>query len=202
METNQNESVTQADVSGATTEETKQVTQQPDDRDRYKRDMLRFKDESTALKERIRELELAEEQKKGNLEGVITSLKDQLKEEKNKNKLDRYNFSKTNLDSAIKQEALSKGLSSEKAEVFMKLISDDDKGAVSLDETFRPDMDDVRGLVDKNMERYSSIGLFGKNVKVVDATPNSTPNTQPKKAKKIEDMSWDEAVAYAKTLKD
>ena len=51
METNQTESVTQPDVSGATNG-TEELSKAEND---FKRDMLRYKDEAATLKEKLKE---------------------------------------------------------------------------------------------------------------------------------------------------
>ena len=96
----------------------------------WKKDMLRYKDEAAALKEQLQEIQLEKEQKKGNLEGVITQLKEELKETKKLRDQDRYSFASSQLDNALKEELLSRGLSAEKkgkdsvsqVELFIKLI--------------------------------------------------------------------------------
>jgi hypothetical protein len=199
MDTNQTDSVNQSDDSGASTVTNATTNTQTVEPDRFKRDMLKYKDEANALREKVASYELDSEQKKGNLEGVINALKEENKGLKSSAAQSRFDYAQTQLDNAIRQEALSKGLSSEKVDVFMKLIDDNDKGIVELDEKFNVSSDDVKSLVDKNMERYANIGLFNKKVNVVDGTPGN--NLGAKKAQKdVKDMSWDEAKAHLMSL--
>lgn len=197
METNENESVTQPDASGASTENN--VTLSKADLD-FKRDMLRYKDEANLLKEQLKEIGLEKEQKKGNFESVITTLKDEIKSYKQEMAQSKYNFASTQLDSAIMRELTERGLKGKKLDAFMKLVDDNDKSIVSLDDRFNVDGEDIKSLVDKNMERYGD--LFKKEVKIVDGVParQNHNNVAPKKS--IKEMTIDEAVAYAKTLKD
>lgn len=173
METNQNESVTQPVESGASTENVNAETISKPELD-FKRDMLKYKDEANALKEKLKEIELKDEQKKGNFEGVISSLKEEIKKLKSQNAESTYNFANTQIDNAIKQEALSRGITGNKLDVLMRVVDENDKGAITLDEKFNVNGDDVKSVLDKNMERYADI--FTKSVKVVDGTPNSKPN--------------------------
>ena len=160
--------------------------------------MFRFKDEAKALREKLREIELEKQRKNGDLEGVIQALKDENKALKHKNATERLSYAQTQLDSSIKQELLSRGLKGKKLDAFMKLVDDNDRSIVELDEGFNVNREDIKSLVDKNMERYGD--LFKKEVKIVDGVPNNnTPNNTSKKID-ITKMSWEEAVAYAKTL--
>lgn len=201
MDVNQSGTVSQPDDSGASTV-TKETTNTNVEPDRFKRDMLKYKDEAALLREKVASYELEQEQKKGNFEGVISSLKDEIKALKGDNANSKFKFAQTQLDGAIRETALSKGLTPEKVDVFMKLIDENDKGVVELDDSFNVNKDDVVNLVDKNMERYANIGLFGRKVKVTDATPNNNINMNTEKKIDMSKMSWDDAVAYAKTLKD
>ena len=63
----------------------------------------------------------------------------------------------------------------------MKLIDESDKGVVELDDNFNVNKDDVVNLVTKSMDRYSDIGLFNKQVKIVDGIPSGkAPKTDAK----------------------
>lgn len=194
MESNQNESVAQPVASGASTENVQTESMSKADLD-FKRDMLKYKDEANALRSRLKEIELSDEQKKGNFEGVISSLKEEIKSLKTKNAESTYNFANTQIESAIRNEALSRGINGNKLDILLKLVDDNDKGAISLDDRFNVNKEDVKSILDKNMEMYSDI--FTKSVKVVDGTPSTgNPNAQAK-SKALEDMTHDELMAYA-----
>jgi hypothetical protein len=195
METNQKEPVVQSEENSVQTE--KQETLSKADAD-YKRDMFRFKDEAKALREQLREIELEKQRKNGDLEGVIQALKDENKSLKHKNATERLSYAQTQLDSSIKQELLSRGLKGKKLDAFMKLVDDNDRSIVELDEGFNVNREDIKSLVDKNMERYGD--LFKKEVKIVDGVPNNNAPNNTSKKLDITKMSWEEAVAYAKTL--
>jgi len=198
METNQTESVAQTVESGASTENVNAETISKADLD-FKRDMLKYKDEANALKERLKEIELSDEQKKGNFEGVISSLKDEIKNLKTKNAQATYNFANTQIDSAIRNEALSRGITGNKLDVLMRVVDENDKGAITLDDKFNVNNDDVKSILDKNMERYSDI--FTKSVKVVDGTPNNSVDMSGKKLN-FDKMTSSELKEYMLKNKD
>lgn len=196
METNQQESVTQTDVSSATTEK-KQETVVNQDHDRYKRDMFKYKDQVKELSEQLKQYELHEQQKKGNFEGVIGKLKDEIKELKHTNAKKDLSFANTQINNAIRNEALKRGIKD--VDVLMKLVDKSDKDLIELDESYNPSSDDVKNLMDKNMERYGHI--FKKSVNIVDATPNNRPQTRPEKKFDLDKMSGDEIFAALKAGK-
>lgn len=193
METNVSESVTQTDVSGASTENvtTESISKPESD---FKRDMLKYKDEASALKEKLKEIELSDEQKKGNFEGVISSLKEEIKSLKSKNAQSTYNFANTQIDNAIKTEALSRGITGNKLDVLMRVVDDNDKGAITLDDKFNVNGEDVKSILDKNMEMYSDI--FTKKVNIVDGTPNTNINNSAK-MKKLDELTHEELMKQA-----
>ena len=175
MEPNQTELVAQPVESGASTvEQTETLSKADAD---FKRDMLKYKDELAAAKAQLQDIELEKQQKKGNFEGVISSLKDELKKAKAENTQTKHSFASTQLDNAIKSEASSRGITGAKLDAFLKLIDDNDKGVVEFDSSFNVNSDEVKSLVDKSLDRYSEV--FSKPVKIVDGTPNSRPITNP-----------------------
>lgn len=197
MENNQNESVIQTEENSVQSEKQEKISKADLD---YKRDMFRYKDEAKALKEKLREIELEKQRKNGDLEGVIQALKEENKSLKHRSATERLSYAQTQLDNSIKQELLARGLKGKKLDAFMKLVDDNDRSIVELDEKFNVSREDIKSLVDKNMERYGD--LFKKEVKIVDGVPNNNAiNSTPKKVD-INNMSWEEAVAYAKTLKE
>jgi len=183
------ESVAQTDVSSASTEKTETLSQADLD---FKRDMFKYKEEAKALREEKKAWNLEQEQKKGNLEGVIGTLKEEIKALKHGNAKDKLSFADTQINSAIKSELLSRGVKD--VDVFMKLIDDNDKSVVELDDSFIVNKEDTKNIVDKNMERYGHI--FKKSVNLVDATPNSKPLNQPTKGFDINKASAEEIIAY------
>ena len=66
------------------------------------------------LESKLKEIQLGEEQKKGNLEGVISTLKSEIKSLKNENQKSRFNFASTQLDNAIMKELASRGVQGKK----------------------------------------------------------------------------------------
>jgi hypothetical protein len=197
MSVNENEPVVQSEENSVPTEKKESLNKADAD---YKRDMFRYKDEAKSLKEKLKEIELEKQRKNGDLEGVIQALKDENKTLKHKNATERLTYAETQLNSSIRQELLGRGLKGKKLDAFMKLVDDNDRSIVELDEKFNVSKDDIKSLVDKNMERYGD--LFKKEVKIVDGVPNNNSVNSNSKAPNLKDMSWDEAVAYAKTLKE
>ena len=171
METNQTESVTQPEVNSVPTENSKA-------NDDFKRDMFRYKNEASELREQLKGIALEKEQKSGNLEGVINSLKDEIKQLKHDNASNKLSYAETSLNGSIKEELLSRGVSGVKLDAFMKLVDDNDKSIVELDDKFNVNRDDIKTLIDKNMERYGD--LFKKEVKIVDGAPSNNNDFKPK----------------------
>ena len=199
MDLNQNESVTQPVVSGASTvEQANELSKADLD---FKRDMLKYKDELANAQAQLKEIELEKQAKKGNYEGVINSLKEELKQLKTVNQQTKLSFAETQLNNAIKSEASSRGLTGAKLDAFLKLIDDNDKGVIEFDDKFNINNDEVKSLVDKSMDRYSDI--FAKNVRVVDSTPNAKPMNNPSdRGFDINKASADEVVQYLLKNKD
>jgi hypothetical protein len=190
-------SVTPPVVSSASTETTTTLSKADND---FKRDMFKYKDELAIAQGKLNDIAMGEEQRKGNFEGVIGTLKQEIKSLKATSATDKFNYANTQLDSAIKSELVGRGVTGKKLDAFMKLVDDNDKSIVELDASFNPANDDVKSLVDKNMERYSD--LFIKQVKIVDGVPSRTNVNDGAKKIDVNAMSWEQALAYAKTLKD
>lgn len=198
METNQTESVAQPVESGALTVEQTETLSKADAS--FKRDMLRYKDELAAAKNQLQEIEMEKQAKKGNYEGVINSLKEEIKKLQSENKLTKHSFASSKLDDAIKMEASTRGITGKKLDAFLKLIDDNDKGVVEFDERFNVNGDEVKSLVDKSLDRYSEV--FAKPVKIVDGTPNSRPISNPANKFDMDKASADEIIAYMLKNKD
>jgi hypothetical protein len=183
------ESVAQTVESSASTETTPTLSQSDLD---FKRDMFKFKEEAKSLREEKAAWQLEQEQKKGNLTSVIDTLKSEIKTLKHGNATDKLSFADTQIESAIKTELMSRGVKD--VDVFMKLIDDNDKSIVELDDRFNVNTEDTKNIVDKNMERYGHI--FKKSVNVVDATPNNKPMNQPVKGFDLNGASAAETLDY------
>lgn len=164
---------------------------------RYANDLIRYKKEAQELKDQLASIELEKEQKKGNYQGVISKLKDDLAQSKKQVEEIKLNFATNTLDDAIRQEALAKGIKGQQLDVFMKLVDDNAKGVVEFDEKFKVKREDVGNLVDDHLKRYSDV--FKAKVNVVDAAPNNKVVSRPSNDKKIEDMSAAEYKEYVLT---
>ena len=167
---------------------------------KYKEDMFRYKQEARELKAQLAEIELAKEQKKGNFEGVIGTLKDKNSEYQKEIASLKQTFAENVLDKAIENTAISKGLKGTQLEAFMKLIDHDAKGVVEFDERFNAKSEDVVNLVDDHMKRYGDI--FNRKVNVVDQSPNNNPVNRPSKQFNKQTASADEIVAHLLANKD
>lgn len=179
METNEQESVTQATMNSVQVENLADENTKHSAADDYKRDMFKYKNEAKELRERLAEIELADKQRKGNLNEVISKLKEDLQAEKNKTLQMKSNFAEQRLDDAIKTLAMEKGIKGKQLEAFVKLIDNQDKSIVEFDERFNINQNDVTNLVDNHLKRYSEI--FKRSVNVVDQAPNNNPVTPSKK---------------------
>ena len=197
MENVNNESVTQ-------TETISDHSENQDANNDYKRDMFKFKeqvkaerDRTSALEARIKEFEHAEEAKKGNFSKVIEELKEKARSLENQNKQKDFNYAKTNIKSAIEKEALKHGCLD--TDAFTSLIGDK-YDIVSLDDGFTPSAEDIKMVVEDGMKRYEKINLFGKKVTIKDGVPKSGGSFDNNKKVDLSKMSWEDALAYAKTL--
>lgn len=191
---NANESVAQTQESSASTEKQTANTNNSA-ADDYKRDMFKYKQKAKELEDRLQEYALADEQKKGNLEGVINALKDENRRLKQETAQSRLNFAEGKLEDAVKGFALKKGCKD--PETFYKLIDRNDLQTVELDDKFRASSDDIASIVERYMGKYEHLGFFGKSVNIVDKSPSNAPVNKPK-TKSLDDMSHEELMALAR----
>ena len=198
MSENVTEPVAQPDLNSVQPDITNEPT--TDSTDRYKSDMFKYKQEARELKAQLADIELAKEQKKGNFEGVIGTLKDKNSEYQKEIASLKQTFAENVLDKAIENTAISKGLKGTQLEAFMKLIDHDAKGVVEFDERFNAKSEDVVNLVDDHMKRYGDI--FNRKVNVVDQSPNNNPVNRPGKQFNKQTASADEIVAHLLANKD
>ena len=76
MNESNNESVTQPETNSVQSENVQTTTPNVDG---YKKDMFKYKDQARDLQAQLDAIALEKEQKNGNYEGVITSLKDKVR---------------------------------------------------------------------------------------------------------------------------
>lgn len=197
MNESNNESVTQTETNSVQSEN-------QDANNDYKRDMFKYKeqvraekDRAASLEARLKEFEHAEETKKGNFSKVIEELKDKSRTLESQLKQKDFNYAKTNIKSAIEKEAMKHGCLD--TDAFTRLIGDK-YDIVSLDDGFTPSSEDIKMVVEDGMKRYEKIGLFGRKVSIKDGVPKNGGSFNNEKKIDVSKMSWDEAVAYAKTL--
>jgi hypothetical protein len=198
---NATESVTQPVENSVQTEtnqtETRQEHSPVDD---YKRDMFKYKQQARELQEKLEAIELEKQAKKGNYQEVISKLKDDLKNAKAESQKQKLDFAQSRLDEAIKTTAMSKGLKDKKLEAFMKLVDDNSKSVVEFDERFNIKQEDVSNLVEEHLQRYADV--FARDVRVVDAPPNSKPLNKTEPKLDLNSMSGDEVFNYILKNKD
>ena len=202
---NANESVTQPVENSVPTEnQTTNNVQTSSAVEDYKRDMFKYKQQVKELKEQLDEIALKEETEKGNYQGVINKLKEDLKEAKTELANDRYSFANSVLDDAIAKEALARGIKAEpennQLEVFMRLVDENAKKAVAFEDGFKVKGEDVQSLVDNHLKRYGNI--FNNKVSVVDSPPASKPINKPSNKFDINKASGDDLFKYILDNKD
>jgi predicted RNase H-like nuclease (RuvC/YqgF family) len=197
MNESTNESVTQPEVNSVQPEI---KTETNSNVDGYKNDMFRYKQEAKELKAKLEAINLEKEQKNGNFESVISTLKDKVKEYQNEAAQLKSNFAENALDRAIENTAISKGLKGQQLDAFMRLIDRDAKGVVEFDEKFNVKSEDVTGLVDDHLKRYGDI--FNRKVNVVDQSPNNNPINRDTNKFDKNKASADEIVAHLLATKD
>lgn len=166
--------------------------------DDYKRDMFRYKSEAKDLKEKLKEYELKEAEAKGNLQDVISKLKDENRSLRGDLAKSKVSFADGKIEDAIKAEALKRGCKD--ADTFYKLIDRTDIDTVELDSKFNANRDDVKVILDKYSKNYEHLGFFNKKVNIVDATPNNKPIETKTKTKGLDEMSHEELMEYAKKV--
>ena len=197
MNESTNESVTQPEVNSVQPEI---KTETNSNVDGYKNDMFRYKQEAKELKAKLEAINLEKEQKNGNFESVISTLKEKVKEYQNEAAQLKSNFAENALDRAIENTAISKGLKGQQLDAFMRLIDRDAKGVVEFDEKFNVKSEDVTGLVDDHLKRYGDI--FNRKVNVVDQSPNNNPINRDTNKFDKNKASADEIVAHLLANKD
>lgn len=197
MNESTNESVTQPEVNSVQPEI---KTETNSNVDGYKNDMFRYKQEAKELKAKLEAINLEKEQKNGNFESVISTLKDKVKEYQNEAAQLKSNFAENALDRAIENTAISKGLKGQQLDAFMRLIDRDAKGVVEFDEKFNVKSEDVTGLVDDHLKRYGDI--FNRKINVVDQSPNNNPINRDNNKFDKNKASASEIVAHLLANKD
>lgn len=195
---NAHESVTQSETNSVQTEN--QTLKNDHANEDYKRDMFKYKQQAKELQERLKEIELSDQQKKGNFETVIGKLKEDLSLEKKRNAELQKTFAEQRLDDAIKTTAIEKGLKGTQLDAFMKLIDNNSKGVVEFDERFNVKSEDVSNIVDDHLKRYGEI--FNRKVNIVDGTPNTKVNTASEKKFDLNKASASEVIEYLKANAD
>lgn len=158
----------------------------PAEKDKYKRDMLRYKSELEQMKEKMSTYEREKEEAKGNLGKVIEKLKSENQEIKKKYVEDRSNYAKSKIEDSIKMSLTKQGCKD--PDTFYRLLDDTSIQALGLDEKFNPDKSEVETLVNENVKKYEHLGFFDKKVNVIDKAPK---HIETKKVKSQNDLLTD-----------
>lgn len=150
-------------------------------RNRMDRDLFKWKNQAKELErktqeleEKLRNRELEEEEKKGNLSKVLDEYKEKTRNLESQMKQKDFTFARTNVINSLKQEAIKLGCKDPDA--FVRLLGKEKVDVVSLDDSYTPMIDDVKMIVSEGMKQYEHIGLFGKDAKIVNGHPVTNPN--------------------------
>ncbi len=170
----------------------------------YAKDMFKFKEQAREaqrkaqeLEERLKQRELEEEEKKGNLSKVLDEYKEKTRNLETQIKQKDFTFARTNVINSLKQEAIKAGCKDPDA--FVRLLGKEKIDIVSFDDSYTPVLDDVKMIVSDGMKQYEHIGLFGRNVNVVNGIPSQGNNFKPT-VKPIKEMTTSELIALAKSM--
>ena len=184
----------QPDESGTLDQSNENLT--PPERD-YKKDMLKYKDlwqESqeriASLETRFQDIEIEKAKSQGDKDKVIQSLQDELKKTKDLYRQSNYKTAKANTEAALKLQA--KELNCTDPDLFVRLVGDERIGKITVDSSYRPDSDEIKDLIDEKMKEFEHIGLFKKDIKIVDKTPQNKPLNPIQQSKTLEQMSDEE----------
>lgn len=189
---------TQTEVSDSTENQEKIKTR---GEQKYANDLVKWKQTALEADKRLKELEeklqqrdLEEEEKKGNLSKVVEEYRNRTKTLEDQLKKKDYLFAKANIESAVKTEAVKKGCKDPDA--FFKLLGTESLDAVEFDDSYRPNLDDIKAVVDDGAKKWQHIGLFGTKVVVADGSPKTT-NTDMD----VKKMSTEQLKELIKSLK-
>lgn len=152
------------------------------------------KAELEELREFKKSIALSEEEKKGNYEGVIKSLREENESLKGEVKNVRKTTAYTKFEDQIKSAATKEGCVN--PDKMMRLITKEQISSVEIDDKFNVNGDDMKRLMDSLKEEHSDIGLFkSQNVNI-----NTIGGHIKAEVKTAKDMSKDELIAALKSL--
>lgn len=156
------------------------------------------KSELEELRNWKKDLELEQQQAKGDLEGVINKLR----EENNALKSDLTNtkrgYASKSIEDQIKQAAIGKGCVN--ADKLMKLITRDQLSTVQVGEDYRVNSEDLGRLVDELEKEHSDIGLFRSKSVNINHVTGDFKQGMVSMEDKVKKMSADEYQAYITTM--
>ena len=165
MEENVTDSV-QTQESSASTENQERNLETKTPSDDYKKDMFKFKSRARELEERVKEFEIREQEQKGNLQDVISRLKDENKSLKQTAVQSQFSFAEGKIEDAIKTTAAKLGCTD--PETFFKLVDRTDIDMIEMDDKYRANPEDVNSIVDKYRKSFEHLGFFKRKVSIVD----------------------------------
>jgi len=152
----------------------------------------KLKDELAEMQEWKRQQELADQERKGDLQGVIESLREENSKLKTEKGEVQKNYAFTTFSEQIKRAAAKEGCTN--PDKLLKLMTAEQMKSVEVDDSFRVNGDDLTRLMDTLKEEHSDIGLFKRqNVNIHTVTGQAKVED-----KTIANMSKEEIMAYAR----
>lgn len=137
--------------------------------------MATSKEELEQLRTWKKDQEMAVEEKKGNYENVIKSLRDELTETKGALKTKEQSFAWNSVENQIKQAAIK--AECKNPEKLMKLIDKGDLKSLEIGEDYSINSDDLNRLMEKAKKENDF--LFGtKTLNINDVAPTGRPDTK------------------------
>ena len=154
------------------------------------------KSELEELRNWKKEQELAEQQRNGDLEGVINALREENNTLKSNLTETKRGYATKSVEDQIKSAARAKGCVN--ADKLMRLLTKDQLSTVQVGDDFRVNGDDLTRLMDDLEKEHSDIGLFKKgNVNINTVTGELNKSTS---GTNTDNMSSAEYMEYIRTL--
>ena len=151
----------------------------------------------SSMEQKLQALEEEKLQREGKKDELLTTYKTKLAEIESKYNKTQQSYAWNTLTGEIKREAMNSGcLDPDK---LIKLMNDEDLNSIEVGENFNVDRKSVKEVIERSKKENAF--LFSQGNKVI---ANGNPTTKPVATNKVDinNMSWDEAKALAKTLKD
>lgn len=140
--------------------------------------------------------EQAEQEKKGDFQGVISSLREELQMVKSEKADMHKNIAYKTFEDQIKSAAVSRNCAN--PDKLMRLMTKEQMASVEVDgESYKVNSDDLTRLMDTLEDEHKDIGLFGKkNINLTNVTGNFNKSVDSGVSK----MNADQYMEHIKTL--